>query len=355
MCAHTTWPQRPLRHVPAVSGWPAHTAELTARTYEWPPANLHPLLQIPCYRLRLEGPPVVVLLVLRLSCSCRSLTWFAADAMAMDPSHTGPTNDGAQPGTGASTPQFLTIAARPSTASSLRRMFSDSGPASGVFTPSTSDERTSLLGDRGPGDVEQAFGRRKLAQGAQLCLSASAASHSLRSRWQDRRRSAATAPATRFALAEGQILYTINSMDTQLLLLTSRWRRSSWRDRCSYAHPSIRVLCIVSREAEPGYWSGKSQRMFILRITRRAGVQFAAAIPGMVYALLGTSHQLNVAPEAALSLLVGQAVSDILHEDPHTHPQDPEAVGLAIATIITFQVSTPSLLTDDLTHQYSFT
>lgn len=57
-----------------------------------------------------------------------------------------------------------------------------------------------------------------------------------------------------------------------------------------------------------------------------------------MYALLGTSRQLNVAPEAALSLLVGQAVSDVLHSDPHSHPIDPEAVGLAVATIITFQV-----------------
>jgi MFS superfamily sulfate permease-like transporter len=40
--------------------------------------------------------------------------------------------------------------------------------------------------------------------------------------------------------------------------------------------------------------------------------KFSAAIPGIVYALLGSSRQLNVAPEAALSLLVGQAVSDIL-------------------------------------------
>ena len=72
-------------------------------------------------------------------------------------------------------------------------------------------------------------------------------------------------------------------------------------------------------------------------------MQFSAAIPGMVYALLGTSHQLNVAPEAALSLLVGQAVGDILHGDPHTHPRDPDAVGLAVATIITFQVRSIAL------------
>ncbi|RDX40417.1 sulfate anion transporter [Lentinus brumalis] len=71
---------------------------------------------------------------------------------------------------------------------------------------------------------------------------------------------------------------------------------------------------------------------------------FSAAIPGIVYALLGTSRQLNVAPEAALSLLVGQAVDEILHADPHTHPVDPNAVSLAISTIITFQVGLISFL-----------
>ncbi|KAI0077181.1 sulfate permease [Panus rudis PR-1116 ss-1] len=65
---------------------------------------------------------------------------------------------------------------------------------------------------------------------------------------------------------------------------------------------------------------------------------FSASIPGIVYALLGTSRQLNVAPEAALSLLVGQAINEVLHSDPHSHPVDPDAVGLAVSTIITFQV-----------------
>ncbi|KAI0740680.1 sulfate anion transporter [Earliella scabrosa] len=71
---------------------------------------------------------------------------------------------------------------------------------------------------------------------------------------------------------------------------------------------------------------------------------FSAAIPGIVYALLGTSRQLNVAPEAALSLLVGQAVDELLHHDPHKHPIDPNAVSLAISTIITFQVGLISFL-----------
>ena len=46
---------------------------------------------------------------------------------------------------------------------------------------------------------------------------------------------------------------------------------------------------------------------------------------------------MNVAPEAALSLLVGQTVTAALRADPHTSPSDPEAVALAVATAITVQ------------------
>ncbi|KAI0302286.1 sulfate transporter family-domain-containing protein [Multifurca ochricompacta] len=55
----------------------------------------------------------------------------------------------------------------------------------------------------------------------------------------------------------------------------------------------------------------------------------------LAYGLLGSSRQLNVAPEAALSLLVGQTVTSMLRSDPHTPPTNPEAVGLAVATAIT--------------------
>ena len=54
--------------------------------------------------------------------------------------------------------------------------------------------------------------------------------------------------------------------------------------------------------------------------------------------MLGSSKQLNVAPEAALSLLVGQAVAGTLRNDPHHLPADPEAVAVAITTMITLQV-----------------
>ncbi|KAG2032608.1 sulfate transporter family-domain-containing protein [Suillus americanus] len=65
---------------------------------------------------------------------------------------------------------------------------------------------------------------------------------------------------------------------------------------------------------------------------------FASAIPPIMYSLLGTSRQLNVGPEAALSLLVGQAVSDYRRGDHHTRPEDADAVGIAVSTAITFQV-----------------
>ncbi|KAI0315518.1 sulfate anion transporter [Amylostereum chailletii] len=71
---------------------------------------------------------------------------------------------------------------------------------------------------------------------------------------------------------------------------------------------------------------------------------FSASIPPIIYALLGTSRQLNVAPEAALSLLVGQAVSDVLHGDPHAHPKNPDAVAIAVCTAIVAQVGVISFL-----------
>ncbi|CCM02968.1 uncharacterized protein FIBRA_05083 [Fibroporia radiculosa] len=69
---------------------------------------------------------------------------------------------------------------------------------------------------------------------------------------------------------------------------------------------------------------------------------FSAAVPGLVYALLGTSRQLNVSPEASLSLLIGQAIDDFLH-DPHFQSFDRETIGIAVSTVITFQVGLLSL------------
>lgn len=51
---------------------------------------------------------------------------------------------------------------------------------------------------------------------------------------------------------------------------------------------------------------------------------------------------MNVAPEAALSLLLGQAVTEILHDLSDPHSPVAEGLGFAIASVITIQVS-PSL------------
>ncbi|TFK74713.1 sulfate anion transporter [Pluteus cervinus] len=67
---------------------------------------------------------------------------------------------------------------------------------------------------------------------------------------------------------------------------------------------------------------------------------FSASIPGIIYALLGTSRQLNVAPEAALSLLIGQVVADVLRDAEG----NPEVVALEVATITTLQAGIISFM-----------
>jgi hypothetical protein len=72
--------------------------------------------------------------------------------------------------------------------------------------------------------------------------------------------------------------------------------------------------------------------------------QFSAIIPGAVYAFLGTSRQLNVAPEAALSLLLGQAVTEILRDMDIPHGPKADGLAFAIASVITMQVRNLSSL-----------
>ena len=52
--------------------------------------------------------------------------------------------------------------------------------------------------------------------------------------------------------------------------------------------------------------------------------------------MLGSSRQLNVGPEAALSLLVGQAITDVMHHN-HEKPENLIAVGCKVSTAITLQ------------------
>jgi MFS superfamily sulfate permease-like transporter len=66
---------------------------------------------------------------------------------------------------------------------------------------------------------------------------------------------------------------------------------------------------------------------------------FAASIPGFLYAILGTCSQLSVGPEAALSLLVGQTVSQYTSRlSKDAPPERIEEVAIAVSTMITLQV-----------------
>ncbi|KAH0829079.1 sulfate transporter family-domain-containing protein [Lanmaoa asiatica] len=72
----------------------------------------------------------------------------------------------------------------------------------------------------------------------------------------------------------------------------------------------------------------------LAKIGPTAGL-FAASIPPIAYSLLGTSRQLNVAAEASLSLLVGQAITEYRHVYPNSSP---DKIGVAVATAIGLQV-----------------
>jgi high affinity sulfate transporter 1 len=131
--------------------------------------------------------------------------------------------------------------------------------------------------------------------------------------------------------------------------------KQTWRSRIKYYVPSISWIpdysfSLLGGDVLAGVTvacmlipQSVSYASSLAKLSPVSGL-FSAAIPGIVYAFLGSSRQLNVAPEAALSLLVGQAVSDVLHAEPHTSTENPEAIKLAVATIITFQTGLISFL-----------
>ncbi|GJE94663.1 sulfate anion transporter [Phanerochaete sordida] len=210
-----------------------------------------------------------------------------------------PDSSSAEPNTHTRTYQSVTN--QPSATSSLRRVFMEH-QGSGAHTPGTIDERTSLLaGTSTPEDLERGGPKDPAPGRPQPRRQAS--------QWQKVRYyvpSTAWIPEYSLPLLGGDILggLTVASM----LIPQS----------VSYASSLAKLSPVTGL--------------------------FSAAIPGIVYAFLGTSRQLNVAPEASLSLLVGQAVSDVLHSDPHSHPVDPDSVGLAVSTMITFQVGIISFM-----------
>ena len=76
----------------------------------------------------------------------------------------------------------------------------------------------------------------------------------------------------------------------------------------------------------------------LAKLTPVAGL-WSAAIPALIYGALGTCRQLSLGPEAALSLLIGQMIQEVIWSDRHTVPKYPELEAAAIAIITTFQVS----------------
>ncbi|KAI8978222.1 sulfate anion transporter [Trametes punicea] len=204
-----------------------------------------------------------------------------------------------------------TLSGYGSAASSIRAMY-NSVPGSGTMTPRTpgipadaDGERTALLGEHPRALAEAEEGERRLPKASED----RPALWRRKSTWAKVRYyipSTAWIPEYSFSLFAGDLLAGITV--ASMLIPQS----------VSYASSLAKLSPVTGL--------------------------FSAAIPGIVFALLGTSRQLNVAPEAALSLLVGQAVDEILHLDPHTHPIDPNAVSLAVSTIITFQVGLISFL-----------
>ncbi|KAK4705263.1 hypothetical protein P7C70_g950, partial [Phenoliferia sp. Uapishka_3] len=61
---------------------------------------------------------------------------------------------------------------------------------------------------------------------------------------------------------------------------------------------------------------------------------FGAAIPAMVYSVLGTCRQLSVGPEAALSLITGQAITAFIAEETHAHGEMTAAQKMKLAMMI---------------------
>jgi len=189
-----------------------------------------------------------------------------------------------------------------SATSSLRRMYAE-GTTSGAKTPATLDERTALLSATPPGvDLESGSGSKPANAPTIQALQRKA------SKWQ-------------------KVKYYIPAI--------------GWIPEYSWSLLGGDVLAGIT-VASMLIPQSVSYATSLAKLSPVTGL-YSAAIPGIVYALLGTSRQLNVAPEAALSLLVGQAISDVLHSDPH-HQVDAHDVAMAVSTIITFQAGLISFL-----------
>ncbi|KAG0327079.1 hypothetical protein BGZ99_008419 [Dissophora globulifera] len=61
---------------------------------------------------------------------------------------------------------------------------------------------------------------------------------------------------------------------------------------------------------------------------------YSAFVPGVIYAIFGTSRQLSVGPEALVSMLVGTAIAQQQHASGNTDPQTALAIGCLITLFV---------------------
>ncbi|BEI93842.1 uncharacterized protein CcaverHIS019_0603010 [Cutaneotrichosporon cavernicola] len=93
----------------------------------------------------------------------------------------------------------------------------------------------------------------------------------------------------------------------------------------------ISVACLMVPQA-------MSYATSLAKLTPVAGL-WSSSVPIFLYGLLGTSRQLSMGPEASLSLMLGQLITELVWGDPHNTPENPELEAAAISVIATFQVA----------------
>ncbi|KAI9632716.1 sulfate transporter family-domain-containing protein [Dioszegia hungarica] len=91
----------------------------------------------------------------------------------------------------------------------------------------------------------------------------------------------------------------------------------------------VSLACLLVPQAM-SYASG------LAKLTPVAGI-WSTALPSLIYGIFGTCRQLSVGPEAALSLLIGQMIQEVVN-DPDHPAKHPELEGAAIAIVTTFQI-----------------
>ncbi|GMK59887.1 hypothetical protein CspeluHIS016_0901040 [Cutaneotrichosporon spelunceum] len=84
--------------------------------------------------------------------------------------------------------------------------------------------------------------------------------------------------------------------------------------------------------------SAMSYATSLAKLTPVAGL-WSSSVPIFLYGLLGTSRQLSMGPEASLSLMLGQLITELVWNDPHSPPANPELEAAAISVMATFQVA----------------